>query len=60
MLHCAMAKNVLRRQPLRKVEPDSTSCNASCNDLKIAEACYTVQFSLQLVSEQNCETSSIV
>ena len=26
----AMAKNALQQQ-LRKVEPDSTSCNASCN-----------------------------
>ena len=33
MLHCAMAKKCVAalRQSLRKVEPDSTSCNASCN-----------------------------
>ena len=33
ILHCAMAKKCVAalRQSLRKVEPDSTSCNVSCN-----------------------------
>ena len=33
LLHCALAKtcSAALRQSLRKVEPDSTSCNASCN-----------------------------
>ena len=47
-------KNSLR-QSLRKVEPDSTSCNASCNKnvarLYDCEACYTLQFRLGLVSQ---------
>ena len=35
MLHCAMAKKCVAalRQLLGKVEPDSTSCNASCNKM---------------------------
>ena len=33
MLHCAMFKKCVAalRQSLRKVEPDSTSCNTCCN-----------------------------
>ena len=33
MLHCAMTRKCVAalRQSLRKVEPDSTSCNVSCN-----------------------------
>ena len=64
MLHCAMARkcNAALRQSLRKSEPDSTSCNASCNKNVVArlydyEACYTLHLRLQLVSQQNCETS---
>ena len=48
-------------QSLRKVELDSTSCKACCNKnvarLDDCGICYTVQFLVQLVSQQNCETS---
>ena len=46
MLHCAMSKKCVAalRQSFRKVKPDSTSCNASCNKniacLYHCEACY--------------------
>ena len=46
---------------LRKVELDSTSCNA-CYNKNVARlgdcgVCYTMQFLVQLVSQQNCKTS---
>ena len=49
------------RGSLRKVEPTSTSCN-NCGTKKVARhvlfrVCYTGQFFVQLVSQQNCETS---
>ena len=51
-------------QSLREVEPDSTLCNACCNKnvarLDNCEACYTFQFRVQLVSQQNFEKSCIV
>ena len=62
-LHCAMLQKSVAALPqsLRKVELDSTSCNACCNKnvarLDDCGICYTVQFLVQLVSQQNCETS---
>ena len=57
-------KNALQcwlQQSLRIVEPDATSCNAFCNknavQLYDCEACYILQFCLQLVLQQNCVTS---
>ena len=48
-------------QSLQKVKPDSTLCNDWCNlshnDFDHCTACYTVQWSVQLVSQQCCETS---
>ena len=63
VLHCAMLQKSVAALPqsLRKVELDSTSCNACCNKnvarLDDCGICYTVQFLVQLVSQQNCETS---
>ena len=63
VLHCAMLQKSVAALPqsLRKVELDSTKCNACCNKnvvrLGDCRVCYTVQFLVQLVSQQNCETS---
>ena len=63
VLHCAMLQKSVAALPqsLRNVEFDSTSCNACCNKnfarLDYCRVCYTVQFLMQLVSQQNCETS---
>ena len=56
-----MSRNVLLQSPLHEVEPTSTSRNG-CGNNKIARhvhfrACYTRQRFVQLVSQQNCETS---
>ena len=62
--HCAMLQKSVAALPqsFRKVEFDSTSCNACCNKnaarLDDCRVCYTMQFLMQLVSQQNCETSS--
>ena len=58
VLHCAMLKKFVAALPqsLRKVELDSTSCNACCNKnvarLDDCGVCYTTQFLVQLVSQQ--------
>ena len=63
VLHCAILQKSIAALPqsLRKVELDSTSCNACCNKnvarLDDCGVCYTMQFLVQLVSQQNCETS---
>ena len=64
VLHCAILQKSVAALPksLRKVEFDSTSCNACCNKnvarLDHWGICYTMQFLVQLVSaQQNCETS---
>ena len=62
---CNVQKSVAALpQSLRKVELDSTSCNACCNKnvarLDDFGVCYTMQFLVQLVSQQNCATSCTV
>ena len=58
VLHCAMLKKFVAALPqsLRKVELDSTSCNACCSKnvarLDDCGVCYTTQFLVQLVSQQ--------
>ena len=55
-LHCAMLQKSVAALPqsLRKLELDSTSCNACCNKnvarLGDCGVCYTMQFLVQLVS----------
>ena len=63
VLHCATWEKFLAtlRNALRKVELTSTFRNDCCNK-KIAtnvcsRVCYTRQYFVQLVSQQNCETS---
>ena len=62
VLHCAMLQKSVAALPqsLRKVELDSTSCNACCSKnvarLDDCGICYTMQFLVQFVSQQNCET----
>ena len=61
VLHDATLKKLL--QSLQKVEPDSTLwsdwCNLSRNDFDHCISCYTVQWSVQLVSQRRSETSSM-
>ena len=63
VLHCATWEKFLAtlRNALQKVELTSTFHN-DCSDKKIATnvcswVCYTRQYFVQLVSQQNCETS---
>ena len=63
VLHCATWEKFLAtlRDAMRKVELTSTFRN-DCGNKKIARnvccrVCYTRQYFVQLVSQQNCETS---
>ena len=53
---CSIAAFVVKST----VDPDSTTCNASCSknvaSLYDCAAFYTLQFSSRLVSKQKCET----